>query len=124
MSLGPGPRRVRILLTGCTAGQGCGRYDFRFLDQAESISAAFSEDAAALDLTAAPPTLLTVRTKDQPLRSSRLVAVRLAAGPGKRVLRECAGEPHGLFDFGTSESAERINADILDFLAAVEPGPA
>ncbi len=77
-----------------------------------------------IDLTAAPPTLLTVGTEDQLLRSSRLFAERLATGPGKVVLREYPGEPHGFFNFGTSQSAERMNADILDFLAAEEPGSA
>ena len=50
-----------------------------------------------------------------------LVPERLAAGPGKVLLREYPGEPHGFFNFGTSESAERMNTDILEFLAGAEP---
>ena len=77
-----------------------------------------------LDLAAAPPMLLTVGTEDPLLRSSRLLAERLAAGPGKVLLREYPGEPHGFFNFGTSESAARMNTDVLEFLAAQEPGAA
>ncbi|MEM9176982.1 MAG: alpha/beta hydrolase, partial [Myxococcota bacterium] len=70
-----------------------------------------------LDFATAPPTLLTVGTEDPLLRSSRLFAERLGAGPGKVSLREYPGEPHGFFNFGTSEAAARMNADILEFLA-------
>ena len=69
----------------------------------------------------APPTLLTVGTEDPLLRSSRMFAERLGAGPGKVVLREYPGEPHGFFNFGKSDSAERMNADILDFLESEDP---
>lgn len=74
-----------------------------------------------LELKATPPMLLTVGTEDPLLRSSRLFAERLAAGPGKVELREYPDEPHGFFNFGTSESAARMNADILEFLAGVDP---
>ncbi len=72
----------------------------------------------------APPMLLTVGTEDPLQRSSRLFAERLAAGPGKIVLREYPGEPHGFFNFGTSGAAAQMNADILDFLAAEDPSAA
>jgi len=72
----------------------------------------------------APPMLLTVGTEDPLLRSSRLFTERMGAGPGKIVLREYPGEPHGFFNFGTSGSAAQLNADILDFLAAEDPGTA
>ncbi|MGB0621584.1 MAG: alpha/beta hydrolase [Myxococcota bacterium] len=74
-----------------------------------------------LDFKAVPPTLLTVGTEDPLLRSSRMFAERLGAFPGKGLLREYPGEPHGFFNFGKSEAAPRMNADILDFLAAKDP---
>ncbi len=77
-----------------------------------------------LPLEAVPPTLLTVGSEDPLLRSSRLFAERLGAGSGKVLLREYPGEPHGFFNFGKSGSAERMNADILDFLAAEDPASA
>ena len=77
-----------------------------------------------LDCASAPPTLLTVGTEDPLLRSSRLLAERLGAGAGKVLLREYPGEPHGFFNFGTSEAAAQMNADILDFLASEDPASA
>ena len=77
-----------------------------------------------LAFSSAPPTLLTVGTEDPLLRSSRMFAERLGAGPGKVLLREYPGEPHGFFNFGKSDSAKRMNTDILDFLAAEDPASA
>ena len=77
-----------------------------------------------LEFSSVPPTLLTVGTEDPLLRSSRMFAERLGAGPGKVMLREYPGEPHGFFNFGTSEAAARMNTDILDFLAAEDPASA
>jgi len=74
-----------------------------------------------LDFTNAPPSLLTVGTEDPLLRSSRLFTERLAKGPSKVVLKEYSGEGHGFFNLGRSESAEQMNADILEFLSAEDP---
>ena len=74
-----------------------------------------------LDFSAAPPCLLTVGTEDPLLRSSRLFAERLRAGPGKVVLEEYPGEGHGFFNLGRSKSDARMNADILEFLTQVDP---
>jgi len=75
-----------------------------------------------LDFETAPPTLLTVGTEDQLLRSSRIFAERLGAGVGKVRLIEYPGEGHGFFNFGKTKSDQQMNADILDFLAAEDPG--
>lgn len=72
----------------------------------------------------APPALLTVGSEDPLLRSSRIFAERLGAGSGKVLLREYPGEPHGFFNFGTSATADQMNADILEFLAAEDPASA
>ena len=77
-----------------------------------------------LDFNTAPPSLLTVGTEDQLLRSSRIFAERLGAGPGKVVLKEYPGEGHGFFNFGRSKSDLQMNADILNFLEAQDPTPA
>ena len=74
-----------------------------------------------LDFTAAPPSLLTVGTEDQLLRSSRLFAERLSAGPGKVTLKEYAGEGHGFFNLFRTKSDVQMNADILSFLEAEDP---
>jgi acetyl esterase len=74
-----------------------------------------------LEFESAPPSLLTVGTKDPLLRSSRLFAERLAAGPGKVELREYPGEGHGFFNLGRSKSDAQMNADILAFLEVEDP---
>jgi acetyl esterase/lipase len=74
-----------------------------------------------LDFTSAPPSLLTVGTEDPLLRSSRLFAERLTKGSSRVVLKEYSGEGHGFFNLGRSQSAEQMNADILDFLSAEDP---
>lgn len=74
-----------------------------------------------LDFSDAPPSLLTVGTEDELLRSSRLFAERLGSGTGKVRLIEYPGEGHAFFNFGRTKSAEQMNADILDFLEAEDP---
>ncbi len=74
-----------------------------------------------LAFESAPPCLLTVGTEDPLLRSSRLFAERLAAGPGKVVLKEYPGEGHGFFNLFRSKAAMQMNADILAFLGAEDP---
>jgi acetyl esterase/lipase len=73
-----------------------------------------------LDFTAAPPTLLAVGTEDQLHRSSLIFAERLAAGPGKVVLKEYPGEGHAFFNLGKTHSDDELGADILEFLDGVE----
>lgn len=73
-----------------------------------------------LEFRTAPPSLLTVGTKDPLLRSSRLFAERLEKSAAQVELIEYPGEGHGFFNLGTSKSAARMNADILAFLTARE----
>ena len=75
-----------------------------------------------LVFTEAPPSLLTVGTKDQLRRSSALFAERLAEGPGKVTHREYPDEPHGFFSVGSSKHADEMNGDILEFLSGIDPG--
>ena len=77
-----------------------------------------------LAFTEAPPSLLTVGTKDQLRRSSARFAERLAEGPGKVTHTEYPDEPHGFFSMGSSKHADEMNADILEFLSGVDPGHA
>ena len=74
-----------------------------------------------LVFTEAPPSLLTVGTKDPLRRSSALFAKRLAAGPGRVAHKEYPDEPHGFFSLGSSKHADEMNADILEFLSGVDP---
>ncbi len=77
-----------------------------------------------LEIGSAPPSLLTVGTEDPLLRSSRIFAERLGAGPGKVVLKEYSGEGHGFFNLGRSKSDVQMNEDILAFLEAEDPSSA
>lgn len=77
-----------------------------------------------LEFDSAPPSLLTVGTEDQLLRSSRIFADRLSAGQGRVVLREYVGEGHGFFNLGRSKADVQMNADILAFLEAEDPNSA
>ena len=74
-----------------------------------------------LDFSIAPPSLLTVGSEDQLLRSSRLFAERLEERSAKVTLREYPGEGHGFFNLGRSKSAPQMDTDILDFLRSVDP---
>jgi len=71
-----------------------------------------------LPFDGAPPTLLVVGTEDPLLRSSRIFAERLGRSSAEVSLREYPGEPHGFFNFGKSDSAARLNEDILGFLTS------
>ena len=77
-----------------------------------------------LDFEAAPASLLTVGTEDPLLRSSRMFAERLRSGRAKVVLKEYSGEGHGFFNLFRTKSDVQMNADILSFLEAEDPGSA
>ena len=74
-----------------------------------------------LDFESAPPSLLTVGTKDPLLRSSRLFAERLGSASAKVELIEYPGEGHGFFNLGTSKSDAQMNEDVLRFITAQDP---
>lgn len=88
----------------------------------EQVGPELAITPADLAFSNAPPTLLTVGTKDPLRRSSSLFAKRLAEGPGKVVHKEYPGEGHGFFSFGRSRHVGAMNADILGFLEDVDPG--